>query len=266
VRELQPLLSVFKVNPLTAAAIAAFPAMALVAMLKLLTEPRLRRDFGFLAASLVFVAGAATTVAAIRGFSYAMWLGMPLVAALALRLFAEWQIERFVPRLATGLLFTPLAISAGAITIAHANGLIDTDGFDRPASRHCISTASYAPLAKLPPGLVIADVSYGPYLLALTRHSVMGVPYHRLSTGIAVSHGVFASPPDDARAIVNAARLVGSGGKPTYLMVCGPRPPDGLAEPARGRSLWARLQAGAAPNWLEPVGEKGAFTVWRVKL
>lgn len=266
VRELQPLPAVFKVNPLTAAAIAAFPAVALLAMLKLMAERKLRHDFGFLTASFAFLAAVAVMAAAIRGYSYAMWLGMPLVSALALQLFAALQIERFVPRLATGLLFTPLAISAGVITLAHAHGLSDADGFDRPASRHCRAIASYAALAKLPPGLVIADVSHGPNLLALTPHSVMGAPYHRLSTGIAVSHGVFASPPDDAKAIVNAARLIGSGGKPTYLMICGPRPPDGLAEPARGRSLWTRLQAGNAPNWLEPVGERGVFSVWRVKL
>ena len=102
----------------------------------------------------------------------------------------------------------------------------------RPAGS-ALTSASYAALAKLPPGLVIADVSYGPYLLALTPHSVMGAPYHRLSTGIAVSHGALASAPDDARSIVNATRLVASGGKPTYVAVCGPRPPDGLAEPAR---------------------------------
>ncbi|MBX9824996.1 MAG: hypothetical protein K2Y27_08365 [Xanthobacteraceae bacterium] len=263
---LQPLHVVFKTNPLTAAAVAAFPVLALLALLKLVTEPKLRRDFGFLAASLVFLAAAATMVAAVRGYSYAMWLGMPLVAGLAQRLFVAWQIERFIPRLATGLLFTPLAISAGAITIAHANGLSDSDSFARPANRHCQANASYAALAKLPPGLVIADISHGPYLLALTPHSVMGAPYHRLSTGIAVTHRVFASPPDEAKAIVNAARLVGAAGKPTYLMVCGLRPPDGLAEPARGRSLWARLAAGGAPQWLEPVGEKGAFAVWRVKL
>jgi hypothetical protein len=266
VRELQPLFAVFKVNPLTAAAIAAFPALALVAMLNLMSDRSLRNDFGLLTASFVFLAAAATTVAAVRGYSYAIWLGMPLVAGMALQFFAALHINRFVPRLAAGLLFTPLAISAGAITLAHAHGLTDTDGWDRPANRPCLAIASYAALAKLPPGLVITDVSYGPHLLALTPHSVMGAPYHRLSTGIAVSHAALASAPDDARAIVNATRLVASGGKPTYVAVCGPRPPDGLAEPARGRSLWAQLQAGKVPNWLEPVGGKGAFTVWRVKL
>ena len=76
-------IAVFKTNPLTAAAIAAFPALALVAMLNLMSERSLRHDFGLLTASFVFLAAAATTVAAIRGYSYAIWLGMPLVAGMA---------------------------------------------------------------------------------------------------------------------------------------------------------------------------------------
>ena len=99
VRELQPLIAVFRVNPLTAVAIAGFPALTVLAVLKLFTEDKLRRDFGFLAAAFVFLAAAATMVAAIRGYSYAMWLGMPLVAALALKFFEALRIERFVPRL-----------------------------------------------------------------------------------------------------------------------------------------------------------------------
>ena len=266
IRELQPLIAVFRVNPLTAAAIAAFPALAMLALLKLMTEAKLRRDFGFLAASFVFLAAVATTVAAIRGYSYAMWLGMPLVAGLALRFFAAMHIERFVPRLAAGLMFTPLAISISAITIAHANGLADTDSFARPASRACFASAGYQGLARLPQGLVIADVSFGPYVLALTPHSVVGAPYHRLSAGIVVSQGVLASAPDDARAIVDATRVIGSAGKPVYVAVCGPRPPDGLAEGARSRSLWAQLSAGTPPAWLERVAGVEPFAVYRVKL
>jgi hypothetical protein len=266
VRELQPLVAVFRINPLTAVAIAGFPALALIAMLKLATEAKLRRDFGFLAAGLVFAAAAATMVLAIRGYSYAIWLGMPLVAALALRFFQALHIERLVPRLAAGLMFTPLAISVGAITIAHANGLSDKDSFARPASRACFASASYAALAKLPQGLVIADVSLGPYLLALTPHSVVGAPNHRLSTGIVVSQGVLASSPDDSRGMVIATKLIGSGGKPVYIAVCGPRPPDGLAEAAKSSSLWAKLSAGTPPAWLERVAGAEPFQIYRVKL
>ncbi len=49
-----------------------------------------------------------------------------------------------------------------------------------------------------------------------------------------------------------------------YVLVCGPRPPDGLPEPARSQSLWARLQAGSVPDWLKPVVAGPAFTAYRV--
>ena len=143
-------------------------------------------------------------------------------------------------------MLTPLALSTGAITIAHANGLDDHDPFDRPASKACTQTASYAPLAKLPPGIVATDVSYGPFLLALTPHSVLAGPYHHLSQG---HHGGASEPGLAARSGPRGA----GGAKVTYVMICGPRPPDGLAEPERSRSLWGRLRAGAVPDWLEPV-------------
>jgi hypothetical protein len=114
---MQPLLSVFRKNPLAASAIAAFPVAALVAVAILLRQESLRRDFGFLTAVLMFFAAAATTAVAIRGFSYAIWLGMPVVAMLALRLIVAFQIKRLVPRLAIALVLTPMALSAAAISI-----------------------------------------------------------------------------------------------------------------------------------------------------
>jgi hypothetical protein len=257
VRELQPLLAVWRKNPLTASAIAAFPAVALLAAAILLRERELRRDFGFLAAVLVFVAAAAMTVVAIRAYSYAMWLGMPLVAVLALRLFAALRLKRLVPRLAASLALTPMVLSAGAITIAAAMGHNDSDDFSRPGVRACFATANYTPLRELAPGVIAADVSLGPFLLALTPHSVLAAPYHRLSSGIVNAHRILAEPPEQARDIARDANA-------TYVLVCGPRPPDGLVEPARSRSLWARLQAGTVPDWLEPLKTGPVFSVYRV--
>jgi hypothetical protein len=123
-----------------------------------------------------------------------------------------------------------------------------------------VQSASYARLAQLPPGIVATDVSYGPFLLALTPHSVLAGPYHHLSKGIMAAHRSLALPPEQARAVLAEQ-------KATYIMICGPRPPDGLAEPDRGRSLWGRLRAGAVPDWLEPVGDPAgqAFAVYRVR-
>ena len=258
VRELQPLLTVFQVNPLTAAGIAAFPAAAVLAGLALATQVTARRDFGFLTAAAVFLMAALTTLVAIRSYSYAMWLGMPLVAAAALQLFAALKLRTLPARLVAGLMLTPMALSAGAITVASASGLSDTDSFARPASRACFASTSYAALARLPVGLAVTDISYGPFLLALTPHSVMSAPYHRLGPGIVAAHRALAAPPDEARRLLADARA-------DYVMVCGPRPPDGLSEPARSRSLWGRLQAGMSPDWLEPMPETQPFAVYRVR-
>jgi hypothetical protein len=260
VREMQPLLAVLQKNPLTGAAIAAFPAAGVVAAVVMLRQPALRRDMGFLAAAAIFLIAVLVTLGAIRAYSYAIWLGMPMVAAMALRLFAALRLQSFVARLATALVLTPLALSTGAITIALAHGFNDTDAFDRPASKACTQSASYVPLAQLPPGIVATDLSYGPFLLALTPHSVLAGPYHHLSKGIMAAHWSLASPPAPAREVLARERV-------TYVMVCGPRPPDGLVEPERSASLWGRLRAGAVPDWLEPVGDTAgqAFAVYRVK-
>ena len=258
VREMQPLLSVFRVNPLTVASIAAFPAAALCAAVVLASEAKLRRDFGFLAATVAFLVAVVATLAVTRAYSYAMWLGMPLVAAVALRVFVAFKLKTLPARIAVGLLLTPMALSFGATTVAHAVGFDDKDSLDRPTIRHCFQTAAYAPLAQLPPGLVAADIGFGPFLLAHTPHSVLAAPYHRLSMGVIAAHRAFAAPPEAARSIL-------AGAKVAYVMVCGSRPPDGLAVGDRSRSLWGRLQAGAVPDWLEAVPETRPLLVYRVR-
>ena len=93
VREMQPLFAVLQKNPLTGAAIAAFPAVAVVATVVMLKQRSARSDVGFLAAAAVFLTAVAVTLGAIRGFSYAIWLGMPIVAAMSLRMFAALGLE-----------------------------------------------------------------------------------------------------------------------------------------------------------------------------
>jgi hypothetical protein len=261
VREMKPLVSMLATAPVTAIAIAAFPVAALLAALIMARSPDTRRDFGFLTASAVLVVAFVTTLAAVKAHSYAIWLGVPLVAAFALHLFAALHLRRLVPRVAVGLLLTPTALSLGAITIANAAGLNDHETFSRLDREACLKNASYAPLAELTPGLIAADIDYGPFLIALTPHSVLGAPYHRLSSGIIATQDVFASPPETARGLI--ARL-----GVAYVVTCGPRPPmEMVTEPELSASLWGRLRAGDVPPWLEKVSEPGqAFSVYRVKI
>jgi hypothetical protein len=259
-REMQPLIPLMAKNPITAIATMAFPAVALLATLVLLRDRALRRDFGFLAASVAFVAAVVTTLAAVKAYFYAAWLGIPLVAAFALHLFALLRLHTLVPRFLVGLMLTPAALSAGAIGIANAAGIDEPDSGGGPAREACLRIDNYAPLARLPAGLVAADIDFGPFILALTPHSVLTAPYHRLSTRIVAAHQVFASPPDQARNILARHSA-------TYVVVCGPTPPSDVSEPALSASLWGRLHANAVPDWLEPVAEtrEGPFRAYRIR-
>jgi hypothetical protein len=259
VREMQPLIPLLSQKPLTAIAIATFPLAALAAAFVLLRDSEMRRDFGYLAATAALIAAFITTLAAIKAYSYATWLGMPLVAAFALHLFAALRLHALLPRFAVGLMLTPAALSIGAISIANAAGLNDRESFSRPEREACLKTENYAPLARLPAGLIAADIDFGPFLLALTPHSILAAPYHRLSGGILSAHAILVSPPDLARDAVKRFDV-------TYVLTCGPRPPNGLDAAARDASLWGRLQANDAPAWLERIGPEGSpFHVYRVK-
>jgi hypothetical protein len=259
VREMQPLIPLLTQKPLTAIAIATFPLAALLAALVLLRDRAMRRDFGYLAATAALLAGFVTTLAAIKAYSYATWLGMPLVAAFALHLFAALRLHALVPRFAVGLMLTPAALSIGAISIADAAGLNDRESFSRPEREACLKTDNYAPLARLPAGVIAADIDFGPFLLALTPHAILAAPYHRLSGGIVSAHTIFASLPDTAH---DAVKRLGV----TYVLTCGPRPPNDLAAAARDASLWGRLRANDAPGWLERVGPADQpFHIYRVK-
>ena len=258
VREMKPLIPLMIESPLTGIAILAFPAMALVAAVVLARSRKYRFDFGFLVATAAFVMAAVTTLAAIKSAPYATWLAMPLVAAFALQLFAALRLERLLPRAAVGVLLTPAVLSLGAVTIANAAGIGRDDRFHRAETPACFQNQSYAALAQLPAGVVATDVNYGPFLLALTPHSVLTAPYHRLSSAIVATHRAFASPPEQARAMLAGLRA-------DYVAVCGAHAPDGLGPAERDASLWSRLQAVAVPDWLQPVPLPGPFAVYRVK-
>lgn len=164
-----------------------------------------------------------------------------------------------MPRAAVGVLLTPAVLSLGAITIANAAGLGAHDSFNRTESNACFKTASYAALAQLPPGLIATDIDYGPFLLALTPHSVLAAPYHRLSEAIITAHRALSSPPDEARHVLVRAHA-------QYVATCGTRSLADLSAPERDASLWGRLLAGAVPDWLEPLPIAGPFAVYGVKL
>jgi hypothetical protein len=261
VSEVAPLSRIFHEAPLTAIATASFPVAAVLALLILAATRARRRDFGFLLAGATFLLSVAGMVAAIRVYSYAIWLGLPFVAAAMVQVFASLRITSIVPRFFAALLLTPTAITVGSIAIAQAageNGLLDLNSAGRQA---CVRQDNYAPLAALPPGpIAVSALEWAPYILAWTPQPLLAAPYHRMSPAILAWHRVFASPPDEARRAVNENHVA-------YVVMCGSHAPEGIGKEQLAASLWTRLRAGAIPDWLErlPQSRDAAFIIYRVK-
>jgi hypothetical protein len=95
-----------------------------------------------------------------------------------------------------------------------------------------------------PPGLVLADINLGPFILAHTGDSVLAAPYHRMSWGILAAHQALGAPVDQAEQRVRALGV-------RYIVGCG-----ALTRAGPG-SFEAELWRGRIPPWLQPVSSAG---------
>ena len=259
VSEMQPLWEIAPRSPTMAAAVAAFPLLSLLATLVLAGERAMRRDWSFLAAASTLVVACVLTVGVAKMCMYAMWLGMPLVAAASLRLFDWLRIVSLVPRALVALLLTPALLSTGAIACAQAAGAPAVDEKDVRVLGGCFTMASYGALAQLPPGIMAVEIDLGAFVLASTPHSVLGAPYHRLTEGIIAAHQSFALPSAQAHALFDRLHV-------DYVVTCGDEAPPGLSAAERRDGLWGALHAGSLPPWLArvPLPADEIFTVYRV--
>jgi hypothetical protein len=260
VSEMQPLWTVAWRSPPVGAAVAAFPAVALVFMLLIARDPATRRDFGFLVTAAALIVSVAVMCTMVRAFSYAIWLAIPMVAAGVVRMFASLRLGTLAVRALIALLLAPAVTAAVAMAAVQAVSARPVEAESSRVTAGCLLSTSYAQLAALPPGLVATDIDYGPFVLALTPHSVMSAPYHRLVAPIIAANDIFALPPAAAREVVAEF-------KPDYLAVCDRHTLGGIGAAERDASLWGRLAAGEVPPWLKLVEatRNGPFVVYRVK-
>ena len=260
ISEMQSLAKMLRLEPLSAVATAAFPALSVVAAVLVAKERH--RDLGFLTAAATFLLACAAMVAVSKFYSYALWLGVPLVAVAAHDVFGWLRVRSLVPQFVAALLVTPAAVTLGAITLASAAGTAEGLNINPPERQACVRMGNYPPLARLPVGLMVAnELEWGPYLVAFTPHSVLAAPYHiRLGAAILTANAAFALPPEQARSVVATAGV-------DYVVTCGPQGPLGLTDDQTIASLWGRLKDGDVPDWLLPLPDLDGhpFAVYRVR-
>jgi hypothetical protein len=176
----------------------------------------------------------------IRVFSSAAPLAA-VAAAYAVLALTDRLVGPTGPRALTiAVLCLPFSSMAYAIVVPSGK-MATNDG-----STACLTPQALAPLAALPPGLVVAPIDSGSHLLSETPHSVIAAPYHRNSVGNRRVIEILLASPDAAEHSVRASGA-------DYVMLCPTmhavealkaRAPDGLA---------AMLADGNHPAWLKPL-------------
>jgi hypothetical protein len=123
----------------------------------------------------------------------------------------------------------------------------------------CSGAADYAPLARLPKGLVLGFIDAGPFVLMETPHSVLAAPYHRNVRGNGAMLNLFLRAPDEAK-----ARLASLG--VDYVAFCPGAPERHNYAAAAPEGLVAALARGDVPDFLERIPLEGtSLAVYRVR-
>jgi hypothetical protein len=211
----------------------------------------------WLVLAAVIAAGFAAACLSLRVISSTM----PL-AALGLLAPVEYLRRRFVEKNATTAMVAGFAVLASISSFGVALALPE---FDAPAGAEnspdmawrrpnvCLDSASYEPLGQLPPGLAVAPIPAGSYLLAHTNLSVLAAPYHRNNHGNRAALDILRSRPALAETFVRKA-----GAK--YVLLCWANAADLASYQAMGPDgLAAQISQGRIPGWLRPIKLEGTI-------
>ena len=200
---------------------------------------------------------------AVRLMSYATWLSLPVMGVIVAMIWQRLSVTILPRRILLGIGLSPLPVlMLSALLLASgdnkAEAALSLGGPGNTASTaptDCRATATLAPLAKLPAGRMAAPIDMGPAILALSPHTVLAAPYHRLDRGIIDNHALLTGSPDDGLRIALHWKL-------DYVAVC----PTGTGREKKTDTLQAVLAAGRPPFWLTEVPLEGAtpLKVYRV--
>jgi hypothetical protein len=241
--------------------IAAFVIPALIGALWLLKTADYRHSHEFIVILSAFILSVLLGFSALRMITYAAWFATPVLCLSALQL-----LERLGERKKILAGFLILALSPIAVTAAIGKGadlMKGANAGEKPETiinkDKCFETANYTALGLEPEGHVLAELDLGPYILALTPHSVASAPYHRISDSILEDIAFFST--DTA---VQAQEIVKSK-KINYIVICNTA---NAAQKAKSSpALYQALISDAPPSWLEPLPKEmgNPIQVYRVK-
>lgn len=210
---------------------------------------------------VVFTATFITGLLVWRSLAFVGALSAIPLGWLAARLLKVLSGTRSVPRKLAVAGVMVLALVPGfpfavAKAVAPSNEL-ELGPNTAPACRFEDSAAT---MNSLTPAKVFAPLDLGPALLLRTHHGVVATGHHRASDAMHDVISAFLGTPEAARELV---RRHGA----EYVLVCTELGETQLYTKKSPTGFAAKLMAGDAPEWLEPVtlDVPPSLRVWRVK-
>ncbi len=203
-----------------------------------------------------------------------LWLGVMLaqyqirtayITSAFYPLVAGWFLDRLLAtaRERRSILVRSLSVVCAilmfgltwAVGVALAEALRRGEGSAPPSRVACHDPQNVAPLAVLPPGLVLGQVDLGPNILLHTPHSIVVAGYHRATAGIIAGVEAFSGSEADMRRHVDQFHV-------DYVVVC----PNWLPGANAAQKPFAReLAEGRSVAWLQPLHlPAGPLMAWRV--
>jgi hypothetical protein len=184
----------------------------------------------------------------IRGATGANMTAIPLLAA-AIVCFTGARSIIAHPRAALVL----LALSAPVLALAGKTAAQAAALFHAPPNSlytsgplSCSGIKGIAPLAALPPGLVLSHLDLGPAILAGTKHSVLAGPYHRNIDGNRAAFDILLGDDTTAERLLHQRHI-------NYVAICPGAPERYNLRKVAPEGLSERLARGEAPAYLEPL-------------
>ncbi len=204
----------------------AFGGLALTALLVTATLAWQRRTRDWLILLTFQGAALAITLVQLRGSAMAAALAAPTLAFLVggarthgnrFALVGAWLVS-------AGLMWSLI----GRALDTRSPDVATVQGAD------CTAPETLSQLAALPPGLIIAPIDAGAYILGATGHRVLAAPYHRNNAGNRAAYDFWRASP--AIALSHAIAL-----RADYVLAC----PDAFGGIALDKTSMARrLDAG----------------------
>ncbi|MGQ4274445.1 hypothetical protein [Terrihabitans sp. B22-R8] len=251
--EVTPLPDFFRSRTIDAIVLTMPLVLATLAIVAMLSLYDIRRDSRWWTLATLLAAAGFTSVGMVRMLPY---------AAIFAAIILAGALPRLLPRKATTTLIGVLAMSAIlsphiiALALTSAIKPFQENQTEKKADgKNCRSAAELEPLARLPAGLVLADIDLGPAILAQTPHSALAAPYHRMSYGLRLAHDLWSTKPANA---ATQLRQNGVG----YVVLC-----SGLNLPMRFPEDGLRqiLLRGETPDGLGIVPSDTGTLIWRVR-